>query len=107
MMCSARQCFRIPVGFGQGFPSKERSDNTGASPNPLLTRIQQISNLFPRLKSALKGRRFCDDTETIKNATEELKMLSQNGFQECIQHLYNLCQKCIVPLGAYFEGNVA
>ena len=36
--------------------------------------------LFPRLKSALKGRRFCDATDIIKNATDELKRLSQNGF---------------------------
>jgi transposase len=37
--------------------------------------------LFLRMTSALKGRRFCDDTDIIKNATEELKRLSQNGFQ--------------------------
>jgi transposase len=43
--------------------------------------------LFARLKSALKGRRFCDSTDVIKNATEELKMFSQSGFQECVQHL--------------------
>jgi len=43
--------------------------------------------LFPQLKSALKGRRFCDVTEIIKNVTEELKRLSQNGFQECFRHL--------------------
>ena len=29
--------------------------------------------VFHRLKSALKGRRFCDATEIIKNATVELK----------------------------------
>jgi len=28
----------------------------------------------------LKGRRFCNATDIIKNATEELKRLSQNGF---------------------------
>jgi hypothetical protein len=33
--------------------------------------------LFPRLKSVLKGKRFCDDTDIIRNATEELKRLSQ------------------------------
>jgi hypothetical protein len=32
--------------------------------------------LFPLLKSALKGRRCCDATDIIKNATEELKRLS-------------------------------
>jgi transposase len=43
--------------------------------------------VFPPLKSALNGWRFCYATE-IKNATEELKRLSQNGFfQECFQHL--------------------
>ena len=39
--------------------------------------------LLPRTKSTLNERRFCDATETIKNATKELKMLSQNGFGEC------------------------
>jgi len=41
--------------------------------------------LFPRLKSELKERRFCDATDLIKNETEKLKRLSQNGFQECFQ----------------------
>jgi hypothetical protein len=41
------------------------------------------SYLFALMKSALKGRRFCDVTDIIKNATEELKRLSQNGAQEC------------------------
>jgi len=36
---------------------------------------------LPRLKSVLKGQRFCDATDISKNATEELKRLSQNGFQ--------------------------
>jgi len=43
--------------------------------------------LLPQLKSALKGRGFCDATDIIKNVTEELKRLSQNDFQECFQHL--------------------
>jgi hypothetical protein len=61
---------------------------------------------FPRLKSALKGWRCCDATNIIKNATEELKRLSQNGFQECFQHLYSHWHKCIIAQGGYFEGNV-
>jgi len=63
--------------------------------------------LLPWLKSALKGRRFCDVTDIIKNATEELIRLSQNGFQECFQHLYSRWQKCIIAQGGCFEGNVA
>jgi hypothetical protein len=35
-------------------------------------------HLFPWLKSALKGRRFCDATDIIQNAMEELKRLLQN-----------------------------
>jgi len=41
--------------------------------------------LFPRLILAFKELRFCDSTNIIQNATEELKRLSQNGFQECLQ----------------------
>ena len=59
------------------------------------------------MKVAMMGRRFCDATNTVKNATEELKRLSQNGFQEWFQHLYSRSQKCIVAEGEYFEGNVA
>jgi hypothetical protein len=47
-------------------------------------------SVFPRMKSALKGRRFCDATDVIKNVTEGLKRLSQIGFQECFQHIYSL-----------------
>ena len=43
--------------------------------------------LFPRLKSALNGRHFCDATDTIENEMEEQKRFSQNGFQNCFQHL--------------------
>ena len=62
--------------------------------------------LFPRLKSTLKGRRFCDATD-IKNATEELKMHSQNGFHGCCPHLYSHWQNLIVAQRGYFERNVA
>jgi hypothetical protein len=39
--------------------------------------------LFLQLKSASKGWGFCDATDIIKNSTDDLKRLSQNGFQEC------------------------
>jgi hypothetical protein len=41
----------------------------------------------------------CDATEIIKNATEELRKLSLNGFQEYFQQLYSPLQQCIVPKG--------
>jgi hypothetical protein len=42
--------------------------------------------LSPRLKSSLKGRRVCNDTDIMENAMEELKRLSQNVLQVCFQH---------------------
>jgi hypothetical protein len=62
--------------------------------------------LFPQLKSAMKARHFCDATD-IKNVSEELKRLAQNGFQVCYQNLYSRWQKCIVAQGDYCTGNVA
>jgi hypothetical protein len=62
-------------------------------------------NLFPRLIATLQGQRFCNATEIIKNATEELKRLSQN--QEYFQHLYSRKQSCIVAGGDCFERSVA
>jgi len=55
---------------------------------------------------AVKGRRFCDVTDIIENAKDELERLSENGFQECFQQLYSLWQKCVFAQGDYFEGNV-
>ena len=86
--------------FGQGFPSKELRDIMGTSG---CSRFLPV----PQLKSRLKGQSFYDATDIIKNAKEELKMLSKNGFQECFQHFYSCYQKRIVTQGNYFEGNVA
>jgi hypothetical protein len=54
--------------------------------------------LFPQLRSAQKARGFCDATDFIKNATKELKRLSQ---------MASRCHKHIVTQEDYFEGNVA
>ena len=63
--------------------------------------------LLPRLKSALKTRGFCEASDIIKNATEELKRLTQNGFQEYFQQVYSRWQKPIFAQGDCFEGSVA
>jgi hypothetical protein len=103
LVSPSRQCSSIPVGFDQAFLSKEQCDNAGASPDLAAADFC----LFIRLTSALEGRHFCDATDTIKNATKELKRPSQNDFQECFKHLYNRWQKYIVAQGDCFEGNVA
>jgi hypothetical protein len=57
---------------------------------------------FPSTEITIEGRHFCAAADVIKNATEELKRLSQNGFQECFQHLYSPWLKCIVAHGYIF-----
>jgi len=60
-------------------------------------------SLLLQLKSALKRWGFFyDATDIIKNLTEELKRLSQNGFQECFQHLNSRWQQCIIAQGDNF-----
>jgi hypothetical protein len=59
------------------------------------------------MKSALKGRLYCDDTGIIKNATEELKRFPQNGLQGCFQHIYSRWQKNVTAQGDCFDGNFA
>jgi hypothetical protein len=88
------QCSSTPVGSGQKFLSKEQCDYITAS-HTLPDLAAANFYLFLRLKSASMGRRFCAAADIIKNATEELKRLSQNGFQEYFQHLCSRWQKCI------------
>jgi hypothetical protein len=37
LVSPSRQCSSTPIGFGQGFPSKEQRDNSGAFLPTLLT----------------------------------------------------------------------
>jgi len=78
LVSSSPKCSSSPVGFGQRFLSSDINNLVPAD-----------FYLFSRLKSALKGRRYCGATDINKNATEELKRLLQNGFQEGFQQLYS------------------
>jgi hypothetical protein len=77
LVSPSRQCSSTPVGFGQDVLAKNMAQHPQYSPDLTAANFY----LFPKMKSALKGRRFCDATDIIKNATEELKRLSHNGFQ--------------------------
>jgi hypothetical protein len=66
LVSPSRQCSSTPVGFGLGFLNKKQRENTGASPTPDLGPAEFY--LFRQLKSALKGRRFCDATGIIKKS---------------------------------------
>jgi hypothetical protein len=50
--------------------------------------------LFPQLKSALKGQCFCDATDIIKNAMEELKRLSKLAFKN-VFNIYIVAGKSV------------
>jgi hypothetical protein len=79
------QCSSSPIGFGQGFLSKEECDDIGAfHTHTLLTLFQLIFTC-----SLDRNQRFCDANSIIKNATEELKRFSQDGFQKCFKHIYS------------------
>jgi hypothetical protein len=81
----AGQCSSTPVGFCQGFLSKEQRDHGHPPYSPNMAPADFY--LYPRLKLAMKRRRFCEATEINKNATEELRSVPQNCFQECFQHV--------------------
>ena len=58
--------------------------------------------LFSWLKSALKGRRFCDATDILR-----MRLKIWNDFQKFFHHIYSRLRKCEFAQGEYFEGNVA
>jgi len=76
----SRKCSSTRVGFGQDFlvsNNVARAEHTPYSPDL----PSAVFYLFPRLKSALKGRRFYDDTDIIQNATKELKSFHKFAFR--------------------------
>ena len=95
MVYFSHQCSNTPVSCAQEFLSQKTTlttlDHCEYSPDLAAANFY----LFSPIKSALKGRRFCDANDIIKNATEELKRLPQNDFQECFEHRYCGWQKCV------------
>ncbi|GFS76418.1 histone-lysine N-methyltransferase SETMAR [Trichonephila clavipes] len=60
---------------------------------------------LPRLKSALKGKRFTDITDIQSNLTAEQKAIPKELFYRSFQGLYTRFQQCINIHGDYFEGH--
>jgi len=91
LITPSRQCSSATVGLVKYFLAN--NNVTRLEPLPHSPDVVPADfYLFARLKSALKGRGFCDATDIIKNATEELKMLSQNDFQESSKRLHSRWQ---------------
>ena len=60
--------------------------------------------MFPKLKMALKGKRF-DDIETIhSNATRELKVIPKSAFEDCFKMSKHRWDPVVQWNGDYFEG---
>ena len=69
------QCSSTQVGFVKDFLAENSVTSVEYPPySPDL--FPADFYLFPPLKWALKGRRFCNAPDIIENATEELKRLS-------------------------------
>ena len=67
----------------------------------------QLTFLFPKLKSMLKGRHF-ESIEAIKtNSLAYSRSIPKNAFQECFRTLKKCWQWCIRSRGEYSEGNKA
>ena len=60
--------------------------------------------MFPKLKMALKGKRF-GDIETIQsNATRELKAIPKSAFEDCFKMWKHRWEHVVHSNGDYFEG---
>ena len=60
--------------------------------------------MFPKLKMALKGKRF-DDIETIQsNATRELKAIPISASEDCFKMWEHRWEHVVQSNGDYFEG---
>jgi len=61
-------------------------------------------NLFPNLKSTLKGGRFQTIEEIKENSLQDRRAIPQNTFQDAFQNWKKRWERCIKSRGEYFEG---
>jgi len=83
----------IPVGFGQGYISKECCDNTGTYPI-----FQLIFTCFLNW-----NQRWRDSIFVMLLTSLRMQQVSQIGFQECFQQLCSCWQKCILAQGNFLK----
>ncbi|GFT07036.1 hypothetical protein TNCV_1415811 [Trichonephila clavipes] len=61
--------------------------------------------LFPRLKLALKGKRFDDISDIQRSVTRLLNFTSKEDVLQSFQDMYSKCQRSIGMRVDYFEGH--
>ncbi|GFW56518.1 histone-lysine N-methyltransferase SETMAR [Trichonephila clavipes] len=59
---------------------------------------------FPRLKIAVKGKRFHDIPDIQRNVARFLNPIPKEDFLQSFQDMFSRSQSCIVMGGDYFEG---
>jgi len=88
----------------KGFLTKKKQfENSGVSAGLFWSDSSWFLPVHSTDIPALDRRRFCDATAVMEGATEDLIRLSQNGFQECLQHLCSCWQKRIVAQWALLK----
>ena len=63
--------------------------------------------LFPKLRIALKGRRFQTIEKIQENAIRELRAITEIAFQEAFQQWKKRWETCIASRWDYVEGDSA
>jgi [histone H3]-lysine36 N-dimethyltransferase SETMAR len=59
--------------------------------------------LFPKIKAALKGKRFVDVLSIKSDVTGQLKAVPDQAFERSFTSLYERCKTCVTKLGDYIE----
>jgi transposase len=61
--------------------------------------------LYPKLKNALKERRFADIPDIQRNVIKLLRGFSENDFQNCFRQWHHRLTMCVTSQGEHFEGD--
>jgi hypothetical protein len=63
--------------------------------------------LFPKIKSALNGRRFQESEGVQKDVTTALKAVPHQELQKCFKQWQHRGAKCVAAQVEYFEGDLS
>jgi hypothetical protein len=86
------------------FPFRTGSEDiSGEATHTILLISYRRIFLFPKVNTALKGKKFQDAVDIKKNVTVELKAVPLEAFADCFQKLFERCNKYIQVGGDYFE----
>ncbi|GFX22402.1 histone-lysine N-methyltransferase SETMAR [Trichonephila clavipes] len=103
MVFCSRQCSSPHSQYRQTVSGREKVVQIEHPPFSPDLNLPDFS-LFPRLKLALKRKRFDDIFDIQRNVTRLFNSISKEDFLQRFQDMYIRSQRCIVMGGDYFEG---